>query len=263
LAVPVNEALRHVRSAFADGAQFVPETDQRSFLVGGSDHADFALVVPMIALLRARAPHSTLKVVVNSQESAVHMLDEGELDLVIAAYWNWPKRIRSSDLYTEKFVCIARAGHPGFAKSRQSVRQFLDLPHIRVSPSGGHNLFYAALAEQDLSCRVVVTAPNFAALPYVLERTDLVAVVGERVAQCFAEERGLSVHSIPLQVEHCTIRMFWGARTDRDAAHIWLRERLQEIGRSLSVRSWQGTVNEIARPCIESVRSTRASSRGN
>jgi DNA-binding transcriptional LysR family regulator len=262
LAPPIDEALRHVRSAFADGAKFVPETDQRLFLVGVSDHADFALGVPIIALLRARAPHATLKVVVTSQENAVHMLDEGELDLVIAAYWNWPKRIRSTDLYAETFVCIARTGHPGFAKSSQSIRQFLDLPHIRVSASGGHNLFYAAVAEQNLSCRVVVTAPNFAALPYVLERTDLVAVVGERIAQCFAEERGLSVHPIPLQVEHCTIRMYWAARADHDAANIWLRERLQEIGRSLSVQSWQGTVNEVARSCFEGARSTRASSRG-
>jgi hypothetical protein len=56
--------------------------------------------------------------------------------------------------------------------------------------------------------------------------------------------------------------MYWAARADHDAANIWLRERLQEIGRSLSVQSWQGTVNEVARSCFEGARSTRASSRG-
>lgn len=175
------------------------------------------------------------------------MLDDGELDVVIAAYREWPKRIRSTELYTEKFVCIARDGHPGFAKRRPSLQEFLDLPHIRVSPSGSQNLFYVALAEQGLRCRVAITAPHFAGLPYVLGTTDLVAVTGERIAQCFAEERRLSVHPIPLQIEHYTIQMYWAAHGDHDPANIWLRERLQEIGASLRLRSWKDIVDEVAR----------------
>jgi DNA-binding transcriptional LysR family regulator len=230
----VGEALRHVRSAFAQGARFVPETDQRLFRIGFGQHADFALGVPVVRLLRERAPGIMVNAVPVNSESAVQMLDDGELDLVIAAFLQWPKRIRSTGLYTERFVSVARSGHPGFAKRRPSRREFLELPHLRVSLSGSRNLFDGALADQNLRRRVVITVPNFALVPYVVQSTDLVAVVGERIARHFAEGMGLAVHPIPFHVEPCAMRMYWTAHADNDPANVWLRERHQEIGASLN-----------------------------
>lgn len=235
LAPPVEEALRHVRSAFAQGARFVPETDQRLFRIGLGDHADFAVGVPVVRLLREHAPGIMLNAVPVNRESAVQMLDDGELDLVIAAFPQWPKRIRSSGLYTERFVSVARSGHPGFAKRRPSRREFLELPHLRISPlPGSRNLFDGALADQNLRRRVVITVPNFAVVPYAVQSTDLVAVVGERIARHFAEEMGLAVHPIPFHVEPWKMRMYWTAHADNDPANVWLRERHQEIGASLN-----------------------------
>jgi DNA-binding transcriptional LysR family regulator len=67
-----------------------------------------------------------------------------------------------------------------------------------------------------------------------VQSTDLVAVVGERIARHFAEEMGLAVHPIPFHVEPCAMRMYWTAHADNDPANVWLRERHQEIGASLN-----------------------------
>jgi DNA-binding transcriptional LysR family regulator len=63
LAARIDEALRQVRSAFHESAGFTPGSDARHFRVGGGDHADFAVAVPLIAALRERAPASALTII--------------------------------------------------------------------------------------------------------------------------------------------------------------------------------------------------------
>src|SRR5262249_46613863 len=151
-----------------------------------------------------------LKIIPVERDSAMQMLDDGELDLVIAGFAEWPKRIKSVGLYTERFVAVARRGHPGFAEGQPSLRSFLELPHMRVSfLTGSRDRFDGALAERNLRRRVVITSPNFAVVPYIVQNSDLVAVTGERIARHFAERMGVAIHPIPLRLAPWMMRLFW------------------------------------------------------
>ena len=148
---------------------------------------------------------------------------------MIAAFDDVPKRVRRAALYRERFVCVSRKGHPAF-EGRPSAREFLTLPHVRVQRSERGDLLDATLAKKRLRRNVQLTITSFAVLPYLLEGSDLVAVVGERIARRFGERFGLSAHEMPFQIAAWLVEIFWNGHTENDAGSRWLRNTLIELG---------------------------------
>jgi DNA-binding transcriptional LysR family regulator len=229
LAGPIEEALRQVRAALDVKASFEPATAQRHFRIAVSDHADFTLAPAFAARLRREAPGIGLDIEAVDQPEAIRLLEEDRFDHVIAAFDEVPKRVRRASLYRERFVCVSRKEHAAF-KGRPSAREFLALPHIRVQRSERGDLLDASLGKKRLKRNVQLTITNFAVLPYLLEGSDLVAVIGERIARRFGERFGLSVHELPFQVPPWLVEIFWNGHTENDAGSRWLRNTLIELG---------------------------------
>ena len=69
--------------------------------------------------------------------------------------------------------------------------------------------------------RVVLSVPHFLFVPAVLERTDLVAMLPERLVR---DTVTLEVVEAPVEVPGYEMSMLWHERAHRDPAHQWLRE---------------------------------------
>lgn len=109
------------------------------------------------------------------------------------------------------------------------MRTFLALPHARVMypRTERTGMTDTLLQARNLTRRVAVTVPHMLMLPRVVEMSDCLALVPERVARAEAQARGLRVFRSPLPMPQIAITMLWHQRTQSDPAQAWLREMLQ------------------------------------
>jgi len=230
LARPICSALDQVRLAFDTSIPFSADSAKRRFRIGGSDNADFA-IAPAFAKLQRVAPNIDFEVFALERTAAISMLDEGTLDLSVGAIGALPKRFFSVALYQDRYMCLSNRDS-AHAQKGLSLESFVATPHVRVSHDT-HGQVDNVLAKQGLARRIALVVPNFAAVPYLVEHCDLLAVVGERIALRFAALPWIAIHDLPIPSDAWTIRAIWNRRGNSDVAVTWLRTALQAACASL------------------------------
>jgi len=88
------------------------------------------------------------------------------------------------------------------------------------SPYDGIN---DALAKAGIALDASFSVPHFAAVPYIVSTTDLVATVPRKLAERAAEPFQLQVTPSPLGLPPLQTNMFWHRRYNQDEAGRWLR----------------------------------------
>jgi DNA-binding transcriptional LysR family regulator len=140
------------------------------------------LLVPM--LMKA-APGACFEVLHKDETEAVELLDTGVIDLAVGRFASAPKRLQVVPLYDEHWVCVARHGHPGLGNGL-TLDRFCELPHLVVGrDTDPVHMVDTALRNLRRSRCISQVIYNYAAVPYVLEVTDLLAVVSHRAAERF------------------------------------------------------------------------------
>ena len=98
-----------------------------------------------------------------------------------------------------------------------------------MSPSGGS--FTAAtddvLAAIGRQRRVRLSVPHFLLVPEILMRSDMIAMLPERLARGYRDR--FRVFELPFEMPPFTIAEVWHERTHRDPALVWLRQTLAEL----------------------------------
>ncbi|MBN3816517.1 LysR family transcriptional regulator [Paraburkholderia sp. Se-20369] len=198
----VLESVRHVVSP---RGVFDPGRFQGMLSVAATDHAVLTVIGPVLARIQAAAPGAVLKLRPADAESALRMLDSGELDIVLGAgaFFQIPQRFDCQLVHKERFIGIARKGHPALVKRRNTLHMELDdfvrLPHILVSPRGDtRGAVDEALESVGRTRKVSVTCPSFLAVPFMVGASESIAVVAERVALRMQETAQLSLFELPV-----------------------------------------------------------------
>ncbi|MCY1309480.1 hypothetical protein D9M70_595800 [compost metagenome] len=68
-----------------------------------------------------------------------------------------------------------------------------------------------------------LTVPHFVSVGHILQSTNLIATVPERLAQKLAKPFGLSPVQHPVKLPDVAINAFWHAKAHRAPASQWLR----------------------------------------
>jgi DNA-binding transcriptional LysR family regulator len=119
-----------------------------------------------------------------------------------------------------------RRDHPA-ARLPLDAARYAALNHVVVSALGQPvTPIDAALARVGLARRVSVTLPGMAALPALLETTDVVATVVVDLVESLLDPARFVARPLPLPMPPVVLRMAWHERHDRDPAHRWLREQI-------------------------------------
>lgn len=220
---PLHEALAALGQAIAPSAGFDPAHTTHTWRVAATDYGASTIVLPALARLRAAAPGTRLAVLELKPPALVRQLEQGELDLALHAAELAPPDLRRRPLFQERYVLVARAGHPSLTR-QPTLAEFCALEHAIVSPDGGG--FIGAtdqvLAAQGLARRVVLSVPHFLFLEAALTASDLVAMLPARQLR---PGSALQVVAPPLELPGFEMLMLWHERLHRDPAHQWLREQ--------------------------------------
>lgn len=201
----VAAVLESVRLVASPRGPFDPGRLQAVLSVAATDHAILTVIAPVLAKIQAAAPGVVLTLRPADIESALRTLDSGDLDLVIGSgsFAQIPQRLDCQLVHKERFVGIARKGHPALVKRGKKLHIELDdftrLPHILVSPRGDtRGAVDDALETLGRTRKVVTTCPSFLAVPFLVGASESIAVMAERVALRMQETAQLSLFELPL-----------------------------------------------------------------
>lgn len=225
---PLHRALEQVRAVVAVGTAFDPATSALTVSIAATDYIQYAVLMPLVAALTREAPGMRLAFRVLDAAVLASQMERGEVDMALMTPDTVPDQLRLRKLFDERYVAVVRPGHAGVGAALD-LESFCALGHILVSPDGGgfSGATDAALAAHGRARRVAVSAASFLIVPEMVERSDLIAMVPERLVR----DRGgrLRVLEPPLPVPGFAIALAWHDRTNAHPAQRWLRTRLHQM----------------------------------
>lgn len=222
---PLREALDQVRNVVAQGAAFNPAKAKLTLSLAASDYVQYAVLMPFINQLRQTAPHIKIALMRLNGATLEKQMEAGEIDLAVMNPLTAPANLRSRHLHDDRYVCIVRKNHPK-VKRHMTLELMATLEHIVVSPRGG--LFAGAtdtaLAAHGKKRKVPVSTSSFLWVPEMVQRSDMMALVPERLVSDRADR--LLVLEPPIPVANFSVSLLWNDRTHAHKAHQWIREQL-------------------------------------
>lgn len=229
LGEPVGQALGLIRAALEERRQFEPARSDRTFTVGMTDIGEIYFLPRLLSHLRAAAPGVRLSTVRNTAARLKDDLAEGRVDLALGLLPELQAGFFQQRLFTQRYVCLLRRGHP-LAGKRLGLKEFSAAEHVVVVAAGtGHHEVDEWLKARGVPRDVRLTVPHFVAIGHILEASELIATVPERLAQRMVEPFGLLSLKHPADLPSAAIHAFWHERYHRDPANQWLRALIVEL----------------------------------
>jgi DNA-binding transcriptional LysR family regulator len=231
LALPVRNVLNEMQLALEPETFVAAESDRR-FALTVNNYAAVVLTPPLVAAVSAAAPAVQLDLRPSGTLDLVAQLDRGDVDLAIGGMDSPGERFNAAPLLEDTFVMVMRRGHPA-SQRKLSPAAFAALPHLEISSSREDTGFIDRwLGERGLIRRIALRTPYLSAAP-ILVQSDLVATLSRRIAQEFVRHHPLELRKPPYESPRLRTLMLWHRRLDRHPAHLWLRDLIVSVTRSL------------------------------
>jgi DNA-binding transcriptional LysR family regulator len=149
---------------------------------------------------------------------------------------NPPDWIKQRVLFRSFVVCVARKGHPALAQcgiapgGRIPLELFCSIPQVFLSTDGSKvGSLGAQLRQLGLNRKIGATAAHFQAVALAAASSDLLGNLPIRFAQYAVSLLDLDLFLPPFDPPIIQMCMYWHRRLERDAAQIWLRERIAAV----------------------------------
>jgi LysR family transcriptional regulator, mexEF-oprN operon transcriptional activator len=224
----VSPALSMIGAAMSPST-FHPEEATGTFRLALSEDLEIVLTTRLERLLARIAPGLKLTVRHGDYQRATSLLDDDVADVVVTARPSTvDSRHRCEDVLQETFAVLSDTDV--FDPNRPiTLEEYLSAPHALVSAIGTvRGRIDEALADLGLSRTVRVVTESFAALPFLLRSSGLIANVPRSAATALAEAFGLTMHELPLPSPSFPVAMTWRVRDEQNAALRWMRNLVRE-----------------------------------
>ena len=223
LAGPVGEALSLIHSGLNQHARFDPALARRAVTIGMTDIGEIVFLPDLVERLRQDAPGVSLSTVRTTASNLREDMEAGQVDLAIGPLPQLKAGFFQRRLFRQPYVCLFRQGHP-LDRQRMSLADFQAAEHLIIVSAGtGHGRVDDLIRRAGIEREVRLTVPHFVSVGHILQRTDMVATVTERLAERLAAPFGLRFLPHPVDLPEVAINLFWHAKVHRSPAHQWLR----------------------------------------
>lgn len=227
LAGSIGQALGMIHGAVNARASFDPADSTRRFSLGMTDIGEIYFLPGLMKSIHALAPSVAISTVRNTAVNLKDAMEAGQVDLAIGLLPQLKAGFFQRRLFTQQYVCLFREGHALDRKKKISAADFFAADHVAIVSAGtGHGRVDEILDSRSphgLQRRVKLTVPHFVAVGHILQSTDLIATVPEKLAQSMAGPFGLRHVSHPVKLPQIAINLFWHAKYHKDPANQWLR----------------------------------------
>ena len=228
LAGPISEALAQIRSALDVGTPFDPATSTRQFTIAMTDIGEIDFLPSMMHAIGRVAPSVTINTVRNNALHLREEMENGQVNLAVGLLPDLQTNFFKRQLTVSEYVCLYRRGHP-LDKSHITLDEFTAASHlVVVSPGTGHGLADEEFERRGIFRKIKLRIPHYASVGYLLQETDLITTVPQRLINRCAGPFALSAVPVPFELPSIPINLFWSARYHRDPANQWLRTMMVE-----------------------------------
>lgn len=229
LAESVSYALAMIHSGVNQRTSFDPSTAQRSFTIGMTDIGEITFLPALIERLHRDAPGVVLSTVRNAAINLRDELESGKVDLGIGLLPQLKAGFFQRRLFSQRYVCLMRRGHR-LDKRRITLAEYAAAEHLVVVSAGtGHGKVDELLQRSGVARQVRLTVPHYVSVGHILQGSDLVTTVPERLADRLLEPFGLAKVPHPARLPDIAINVFWHAKYHRAPANRWLRGIVFEL----------------------------------
>jgi DNA-binding transcriptional LysR family regulator len=236
LHLTLQPALLAIGQSLQAKATFSPERSVWQARIAMTDIGEMVFLPAMLTHIAHAAPGLSIETLRESQAkpnapvgSITTAMAEGKVDLAMGWLPDVTEGLYQRKLFTQRYVCIARQGHPLLAtkKPKLTLEKFLEAEHIAIRAEGtGHTKAdetLQSMASAGVHRKVRLRVPSFLSVPQIVSKTDLIATVPQRLAEQCAQAFQLQVLAHPIAMPAFELKMFWHRRVHTDPANQWLR----------------------------------------
>ncbi|PQO98731.1 LysR family transcriptional regulator [Massilia phosphatilytica] len=224
----VAAALGLMEQALRPEQAFDPATSRRRFTIAMTDVGEMYFMPRLIEACAELAPQVDIA---SRRAGLVDLrteMEAGRVDLAIGAFDDAPAVLYQRRLFRQAYVHLCRRGHP-LAGETLTMKRLAGARHLVVtSMESPYDTINEALAQAGIDLTACFSVPHFAAVPYIVSTTDLVATVPQKLAERAAGPFQLAAVTSPLSLPALQTNMFWHRRYNQDEGNRWLRTLVAE-----------------------------------
>jgi len=229
LAESIGYALGMIHGAVNARSSFDPASSKRSFSIGMTDIGEIYFLPQLMRRMHELAPEVSISTVRNTAVNLKDAMEAGHVDLAIGLLPQLKGGFFQRRLFVQQYMCMFRKGH-ALDKKRLLKSDFFAAEHVAVVSAGtGHGQVDEILDNSSPQRRVKLKLPHFVAIGHILQSTDLIATVPERLAERMAQPFDLRYLPHPVKLPQISINIFWHAKYHKDPANQWLRSLIVEL----------------------------------
>jgi DNA-binding transcriptional LysR family regulator len=232
-----------VRNALAElEASLTPTTfdvskTKATFRMAMADATATLWLPSLVRSIESDAPGVDVRMVPLTTREPRPILMNGDIDLAIGFFPGVVTQlasgpatsIRHERLYTGRYVCVMRKGHP-LANSELTIESFCEANHLLVSFSGrAFGLVNDVLAQMQRKRRILLTVNQFYTGGRVVANSDLLTVLPHHLVASTGQGGDLIYKELPFELPEVHVDMLWHERDARSPAHKWLRDQMVAI----------------------------------
>ncbi|EIK97297.1 LysR family transcriptional regulator [Pseudomonas sp. M47T1] len=224
LARHLSPALDALSIAISLSHDFNPASSTSTFRIGLSDDVEFGLLPPLLRALRLEAPKVVFVVQHVDYWRVPDLLASGEITVGISQTRGLPANAKRKLLrrIQPRILRADKSDHP------LTLDEYCERPHVIVSHMANTSgVVDEWLEEIGRKRNVVLSVPQYSALPALLAGTDLLAGAPDYTANAMVTYGNLYTEPLPFDTPTLDLSMVWLSVMDTDPGERWLRSRLE------------------------------------
>lgn len=223
----VKRIISQVDTMISMSTDFDPLLSERQFRLMSSDYILNVLLHPVIISMQLKAPKVTFDIRLSGDDGGAEF-ERGKIDLVIVPEEYLNTHHPFEPLFEERHVVVGWEGN-ALLNKKLTKDAFLSAGHIDVSlgSTGGHTFTGTRMEKLGYQRRVEIYAPHFSAIPWLLQGTNRLAVLQERLARKFAKVLPLKIAPLPFEFPKMRMMAQYHTAKTSDQGLKWLRQCLK------------------------------------
>ena len=222
---PVCQVLQQVEALFVID-DFVAAEWRQQIVIHCHDFILETYLAERLNRLQAEAPQLSFQLN-RLDQGSFDALERGEADLILSAGFSARDQTRQRRCFTDRIVCLMAADHPLAGNPLADARLLFDYPHIGYAllppaqdPIQQYAERYGLQRDMTLICDALMNQLC------LLEQSQRLAFVPQRLAQLASQHRALSWQPLPFETAPLVVKMHWHARHQQHQKFRWLRDNL-------------------------------------
>lgn len=233
IAPAVQAQLQQLEAAISGRDAFEPASSDMHWRVSLSDLGEMMFLPALAHTLRASAAQSKITNVSVPASEVPSALESRDIDLAIGILQPRHRGIQTEALFEERYVALtSQHWRPATGRVTRtlSLAQLQQAQFVVASPTATfHAGVEKILSAFKLNQQIVLRARHFGALPDLVLRTDLLAIVPKMYATELMQHRPVRMWALPLTSLNYVVNMVWHASTQHDPRHAWLRQQVRQL----------------------------------